>query len=152
MRSFVAFSAILITPTTTPHSKMNSWRHHTTFLRDTSPVCFIKEMALLCWLFYLMPWLPLCAPHQERSGHQAEGGRPNWCMRCVGWCGPGWVTEEESLFMGFNCLCLDTAAVTALLSYSSDCQITCTKKQNKTRICSASRPCRWKIDFPFRFV
>lgn len=36
--------------------------HH--LLRDIRLFFLIKEIVLLCWLFYLMPWLPLCAPHQ----------------------------------------------------------------------------------------
>ncbi len=63
----VIFNAILITfhP---PHTRIHTHRlytrahplHHT--LRDTCLFFPIKEIALLCWLFYLRPWLPLCAP------------------------------------------------------------------------------------------
>lgn len=54
--SIVAFIAILICS----HSPPKDTRAHA--WRDTHLFFHIKEIALLCWLFYLKPWLPLCAP------------------------------------------------------------------------------------------
>lgn len=72
MTPIVTFIAILITSQWPPpvtrhvqthahtHIRTHSRIHHT--LRDTRLFFLIKEIALLCWLFYLKPWLPLCAP------------------------------------------------------------------------------------------
>lgn len=73
MTPIVTFIAILITSQTHTHANtrthacIRSHMHSKTprhLLRDTRLFFLIKEIALLCWLFYLMPWLPLCAPHQ----------------------------------------------------------------------------------------
>lgn len=63
MTPIVTFIAILITPRPPPavHERARTPppRHA---LRDTRLFLLVKEIALLCWLFYLKPWLPLCAP------------------------------------------------------------------------------------------
>lgn len=77
------FNSILINhPTTTKHTHRHLQTrthnhspppHHP--LRDTRLFFIIKEIALLCWLFYLKPWLVLCAPdHAVRETRRRAAG------------------------------------------------------------------------------
>lgn len=73
--SIVALKAILTSPTPTPHLPNHTYSHvHSWCLRhlhrDTRLLFLIKEIAFLCWLFYLMSWLPLCAQHQAAAGRR----------------------------------------------------------------------------------
>lgn len=59
-------------PPPNPHNHLPPPHHP---LRDTRLFFPIKEIALLCWLFYLKPWLPLCAPdHAVRETRRRAAG------------------------------------------------------------------------------
>lgn len=93
MTSSVTFIAI---SHTRPHTHTYSRIHHT--LRDTHLFFLIKEIALLCWLFYLKPWLPLCAPDHAvtETRRRAAGLIGAWDARVVQ---QGRVAKEGSLLM-----------------------------------------------------
>lgn len=162
--SIVALKAILTSPTPTPHLPNHTYSHvHSWCLRhlhrDTRLLFLIKEIAFLCWLFYLMSWLPLCAQHQAAAGRRRRpapligawdarsaaagpGGRSGRTLMSL----PVWASlSPPSLSLW---LLMQRSYCSGSLLYSSDFQITCTKLQ-----CDLfqARFCRWKIDFLLDF-
>lgn len=124
MTSIVTFIAILITsqPPPTTHLKAHARTHAPTTpqsLRDTRLFFLIKEIALLCWLFYLKPWLPLCAPDHAvtetrrraagligawdaRGGAARLGGRRGEPLMGLPVCGSPLSPLSASLGLGCN--------------------------------------------------
>lgn len=104
--------------------------HHT--LRDTHLLFLIKEIALLCWLFYLKPWLPLCPPDHAvaETRRRAEGLIGAWDAR-GGAAGLGGRRGEPLMGLpvcGSPLSPLSASDATWSAFYSSDChQITCKK-------------------------